>query len=53
MRNAYTVLTRKPEAKILLGRPRRSWVDNIRADLRETEWEGVDWMHLAQDRVWQ
>jgi hypothetical protein len=19
-------------------------------DLRETEWEGVDWIHLAQDR---
>jgi hypothetical protein len=19
-------------------------------DLRETEWEGVDWMHLVQDR---
>jgi hypothetical protein len=22
----------------------------IRMDLRETRWEGVDWMHLAQDR---
>jgi len=22
----------------------------IRMDLRETGWEGVDWMHLAQDR---
>jgi hypothetical protein len=28
--------------------------DNIRMDLRETEWEGVDWIHLAQDRYhWQ
>jgi len=25
------------------------WEDNIRMDLRETGWEGVDWMHLAQD----
>jgi hypothetical protein len=25
-------------------------VDNIRIDLREIVWEGVDWMHLAQDR---
>jgi len=25
--------------------------DNIRMDLREMGWEGVDWMHLAQDRV--
>jgi hypothetical protein len=24
--------------------------DNIRMDLREMGWEGVDWMHLAQDR---
>jgi hypothetical protein len=24
--------------------------DNIRIDLREVEWESVDWMHLAQDR---
>jgi hypothetical protein len=26
------------------------WEDNIRVDLREIGWEGVDWMHLAQDR---
>jgi len=23
---------------------------SIRMDLRETEWEGVAWLHLAQDR---
>jgi hypothetical protein len=33
-----------------LGRPRRRWVDNIRMDLSEIGWEGVDWMHLAQGR---
>jgi len=33
-----------------LGRPRRRREDNIRMDLRETGWEDVDWMHLAQDR---
>jgi hypothetical protein len=21
-------------------------------DLREIEWEGVDWIHVAQDRDW-
>jgi len=26
------------------------WEDNIRMDLRETGWEGVDWIHLGQDR---
>jgi len=24
--------------------------DNIRMDLREIRWKGVDWMHLTQDR---
>jgi len=24
------------------------WEDNIRMDLLETGWEGVDWMHLSQ-----
>jgi hypothetical protein len=33
-----------------LGRPRRKWEDNIRIDLTEIEWKGVDWMHLAQGR---
>jgi hypothetical protein len=33
-----------------LGRPRRRWVDNIKIDLREIEWDGVDWIDLAQDR---
>jgi hypothetical protein len=25
-------------------------VDNIKMDLREIGWDGVDWMDLAQDR---
>jgi hypothetical protein len=33
-----------------LGRPRRRWVDNIRMDLGEEGWSGVDWIDLAQDR---
>jgi hypothetical protein len=33
-----------------LGRPRRRWVDNIRMDLGEVGWGGVDWKGLAQDR---
>jgi 23S rRNA A1618 N6-methylase RlmF len=32
-----------------LVRPRRRW-NGIRMDLREIGWEGVDWMHVAQDR---
>jgi hypothetical protein len=30
------------------------WEDNIRMDLREIGWEGVNWFHLPQDRYqWQ
>jgi hypothetical protein len=31
-------------------RLRRRWVDNIKMDLREIGWDGVDWIDLAQDR---
>jgi hypothetical protein len=40
----------KPKVKILLGRPRRVWVDNIKMGLREIEWGGMGWIDLAQDR---
>jgi hypothetical protein len=32
-RNVYRLLAQKPEGKRPLGRPRRTWVDNIRMDL--------------------
>jgi hypothetical protein len=49
-RNAYRLLVGKPEGKRLLGRSRRRWVDNIKMDLLEIGWSGVDWIGLAQDR---
>jgi hypothetical protein len=49
-RNAYRVFVGKPERKGLLGRPRCRWVDNIKIDLREREWDGMNWIDLAQDR---
>jgi hypothetical protein len=49
-RNAYRLLVRKPEGKRPLGRPRRRWVVNIKMDLLEIRWDGVDWIGLAQDR---
>jgi hypothetical protein len=48
-RNAYRILVGKPERRPL-GRPRRRWVDNIKMDLRQIGWDGVDWVDLAQDR---
>jgi hypothetical protein len=47
MRNAYNILVGKPEGKRPLGRPRRRREDIIKLDLKEIEWEGVNWMHLA------
>jgi hypothetical protein len=41
-RNAYRILVGKPEGKSLLGRSRRRWVDNVKMDLSETGWEGMD-----------
>jgi hypothetical protein len=49
-RNAYRLLVGKPEGERPLGRPRRRWVDNIRTDLGEVGWGGVDWIGLAKDR---
>jgi hypothetical protein len=49
-RNAYRILVGKPEGKRPLGRLRRTWVGNIKMDLREIGWDGVDWIHMAQDR---
>jgi hypothetical protein len=40
----------KPEGKRPLGRPRRRWVDNVKMDLRERGWDGMDWIDLALDR---
>jgi hypothetical protein len=49
MRNAYNILVRKHGGKRPLGRSRRRWKD-IRMDLTEVGWKGVDWIHLTQDR---
>jgi hypothetical protein len=33
-----------------LGSPRRRWMHNIKMDLRDVVWSGMDWIFLAQDR---
>jgi hypothetical protein len=40
----------KPEGKRPLGRPRRSWEDDIKMDLQEVRGGGMDWIDLAQYR---
>jgi hypothetical protein len=46
-RNAWRILVGKPEGNRPLGRPRRKWGDNIKMDLREIGWGGMDWIDLA------
>jgi hypothetical protein len=41
-RNAYRILVGESEGKRPLGRPRRGWVNNIKMDLREIGWDGID-----------
>jgi hypothetical protein len=48
--NAYRILVGKPEGKRPLGRSRLRLVENIKMELREIGWDGMDWTDLAQDR---
>jgi hypothetical protein len=49
-RTAYRILVAKPERKRPLGRPRRRQVNNIKMDLRQRGWGGMDRTDLTQDR---
>jgi hypothetical protein len=50
-RNAYRILVGKPEGRRPLGRPRRMWMGNIKMDLREIGWDGVDWIGFIWLRI--
>jgi hypothetical protein len=43
-------LVGRPEGRRPLGRPRHRLEDNIKVDIYEVGWEGVDWIDMAQDR---
>jgi hypothetical protein len=47
---AYRILVGRPEGRRPLGRPRRKWEDNIKMDVQEVGWGGVDWIDMVQDR---
>ena len=49
-RGVHEVLVGKPDGKRLLGRPRRTWEDNIKMYLEEVGRGCRDWMELAKDR---
>jgi hypothetical protein len=41
---------RKSGRNSLQQKPRVRWEDNIKMDLNDIGWDGVDWIHMAQDR---
>jgi hypothetical protein len=41
-RNAYRILVGKPEGKRPLGSAQYRWVDNIKMNLREIGWDGMN-----------
>jgi hypothetical protein len=49
IRNAYNILVGKLEGKRPHRRPQQRWKD-VNINLMETGQEGVEWMHLPQDR---
>jgi hypothetical protein len=53
-RGAYRVLVRTHDGRRPLGRSMHRWKDDIKMDLQEVGWEGMDWTAVAQekDRWW-
>jgi hypothetical protein len=53
-RGAYRVLVGIPEEKRQLERPRHRWEEDIKMELQEVGWGGMDWINLVQDtnRCW-
>jgi hypothetical protein len=49
-RGAYKVSVGRTVRKRPFERPRHRWEDNIKIDIQEVGWGGMDWIYLAQDR---
>jgi hypothetical protein len=52
IKNVHSILIGKTEEKMPLERPRRSWKDSIHGGLKEIGCEGVDRIHLTQNKDW-
>jgi hypothetical protein len=48
--NIYKVLIVKPKGRRPLGRHERRWEYNIKMDLREIGFCGLDWIHPTHER---
>ena len=49
-RGVYRVLVGKPEGKRPLVKLWRRWEDNIKMDLQELGYGGMEWIELAQNK---
>jgi hypothetical protein len=49
-RDVYRDVVGKPDGKRQLGRPRRTWEDNINMNIRQLRWWGIYWIDMALDR---
>jgi hypothetical protein len=47
---ANRVLVQRPEGKRPSGRPRHRWEGNIKIELQDVGWGGMDWIDLAESR---
>jgi hypothetical protein len=47
----YTGVVKTKEGKKSLGRNRRRWENNIKMDLQDVGYQGMDWIDLSQDRA--
>jgi hypothetical protein len=48
LRNSYHILIGKPER--MSSKTRRKWEDNNKMDINYVRYDGVDWIHVAQNR---
>jgi hypothetical protein len=49
--NAYNILFARPEELRPLVRHKQKWDGNTIIDLKQIDYEVVDWIHIAEDRV--
>jgi len=50
VRGEYRVLVGRSDGRIPHGSSRNRWKDNIKIDVEEVGWGGLNWIGLAQDR---
>jgi hypothetical protein len=49
-RNTHKNSSMNIRMKSPFGRPMHRWENNITMDLQKTEWDGMDMIHLTEDR---